>query len=101
MTAFQVPEVERFEFTMPGSEVTYSLPMIVDLAPEKLKALKGASDDPTDDPEALRALMSSGADDGDDATRLAIQRMALSQIVTLVKAWGDHARISLGELPAS
>ena len=100
MSTFQLPQVSRFEFATPDG-VECSLPLIVDLPPKVFKKFQEAGKLATDDPDHLRALVVDAADD--DVTAKAIKGMALSQIVTLVNAWGvrTNALVGLGESQAS
>jgi len=104
MTAYKVPEVERFEFQVPGDKATYSLPSMLDLPPAKLKALAGMKDINTQDTSTLErfnALFDTLADDDDKAAQEALATLALSQKIKLIGAYGESSSLSVGESSAS
>ena len=102
MSAFQIPEVERFEFNVPGDSKTYSIPSMLDLPPETMENLTNFGDLNTKDVAALEAfkgLIDQLADD--EETRAALRSLTTSQKVRFVAAYGEASSMSLGELPAS
>jgi hypothetical protein len=97
MSAFQVPEAKRFEFQIPGSDALYTLPEMVDLPPEKLRAFQNAAKSSSEDPITLIELLKTIPDDDDDATRLVFDKMTTSQMIALITAWGEESQVELGE----
>lgn len=101
MATFEVPEVERFEFKVPGDDTEYSVPSMLDLPPEKFKALAAAGEEASDDPSQLHALVDSLPEDGDEATQKALRGLSLGQKVKFFKAYGEAADPNQGESSAS
>jgi hypothetical protein len=98
---YKVPDVERYEFQVPGDETVHSIPSMLDLPPEKLKALTVAGNTVTDDPSALHELMESLPDEADTATRTAMANLTLSQKVKFFKAYAESVSLDQGESSAS
>lgn len=101
MSAFQIPDVERFSFRVPGDNTEYSIPSMLDLPEDKFKAIASAGDLQSEDPSALHALMASLADDDDEPCRKALTGLTLGQKVALIKAYSEASSVEPGESSAS
>jgi len=104
MSTFQIPDVQRFEFNVPGDTTTYSIPSMLDLPSETMEALTGFGDLNTKDVAALESfkeLIDQLADADDTASRDALRSLTTTQKVAFIAAYGEASSMSLGELPAS
>lgn len=102
MTAFQIPDIERFEFKLPGDKATYSIPSLLDLPEDKIATLVALRGFDSSDVDALKMFSDTlAALAGDEDTEQAIRKMSIRQKVAFVEAYMGSSDVDPGESSAS
>lgn len=102
MSAFKVPDVERFEFEVPGDDTVHSIPTLLDLPPEKLVQLPAMARVDVTDISALTKITDFMVDLADtESARAALRTLSLGQLVKFLGGYVQSAGLDLGESSAS